>query len=156
MTFPFPVFMVGGPTGVVVGTAAVAFTTTAVGTLVTVVDRSYSLPAGLVYQVGMYNLTAGSYKIKIVQEDSATQFDCDFFNQTISHGGAGWQDFAVPGGIMIPGTGLYRMACANLTTTCSLTTLTFPRAVGVGDIVTPNDGGFASTTNPTIPLRATY
>lgn len=146
----------GGGTGVVVGSPAVAFASVGVGAGYTIVDRSVTLPAGEIFQIGIYQLHAGSYKFKVVQEDSTTQFDCDFFNQAVSHGGAGWQDFAVSGSLIVPGVGTYKMAVYNTPTTISLTTSAFARALLAGDQTAADTGSFTAATDQVVALRVTY
>lgn len=119
----------------------------------TIVDRSAALPAGAtVTHVGLYAAGAATRTVKIVREDSATQYDI-LVSESFAHPGGGFADHQLSEPFVVPPTGTYRLAGYagnNVGRTDSV-----PRAYMNGDVGVANDIAATSDTSAAVPLRYT-
>lgn len=73
------------------------------------VDRSYVIPNGsVVTAIGLYMTVATTFTLKIVKQNTSTNFDI-VVSQAVSHPGTGWVDFTLTTPYAIPGTGTYNL-----------------------------------------------
>lgn len=59
-----------------------------------------------IQKIGIYSGTAGTFTLKIAQQTSAGNYTV-VATESVSHGGAGWQDFTLTTPYLIPGSGNY-------------------------------------------------
>lgn len=71
----------------------------------TIVNRSWKVDnSKTVNKIGIYHTTKETIKIKIVERTEATLYDVDV-TESVSHGGEGWQWFALPTPFDVPSSG---------------------------------------------------
>lgn len=87
----------------------------------TIFNRSFALdPGATIETIGVNSAHAGTMKVKIALRNSATSYTI-VVDQTVSHGGAGWQDFTLSSPYVVPGSGTYYVGVyQNITTIASV------------------------------------
>jgi hypothetical protein len=71
----------------------------------TYVSRSGTIPnSTTVTHLGIYSLTAKTFKAKILLENSSSSYDV-VVDQSCVHAGGGWQDFTLTAPLAVPATG---------------------------------------------------
>ena len=74
----------------------------------TLYDRSWAIDNGAtITHFSVYSTSAISVTVKIGLENSSTDIDT-VVSEAFSHGGGGWQEFALSSPFNIPGSGTYR------------------------------------------------
>jgi hypothetical protein len=81
----------------------------------TLMDNTYTITNNqTVANIGVYSMVAASLKIKIVHLVSGSTYQLDY-DQAVSHGGIGWQDFALTTPFTVPASGSYYVAVYTAT-----------------------------------------
>lgn len=117
----------------------------------TLVDRSFAVTNSVTAtHFAIFSNTAGSGKIKFVNEDSSTQFDV-LRDQAFTHGGTGMEFFAISGGYSVPGSGTVRVAIVwtsggPIVGTVGSIHPSVSRAFKSGDVTGDNQSGFTADT----------
>jgi hypothetical protein len=122
---------------------------------VTYIDRSHAIPNGrTVNAIGVYSTTAGSFTLKILRQNSATNFDV-VQSFVVNHSGAGWQDFNFSTPYVIPASGTYNLASLTPLSNANNTASSVARSYILSDA---SGSGVAATADTGIvhPLRYVY
>lgn len=102
---PIHLLFAGGPSAYSETTAAPNQSN--YGANFTIFNRSFSLdPGATIETIGVNSSTSGSMKVKIALRNSATSYTI-VVDQSVSHGGGGWQDFTLSSPYVVPATGTY-------------------------------------------------
>jgi len=81
--------------------------TTAANQNFTFVDRATTVLNNVyVQKIGIYSATARTMKIKVCKRNSAGNYDI-VYDQSVSHGGTGFEDFALTTMYLVPSSGTY-------------------------------------------------
>lgn len=76
----------------------------------TYLDRTHDIPNNRTIQsLGVYSTTARTFSVKILRQNSTTNFDV-LLSVSVSHAGGGWQDVLLPTPFVVPASGTYNMA----------------------------------------------
>jgi len=121
-----------GPTtsSVTLGTYSAAY---AAGAVITFFDRSSIVPnSSTVSTIGVYSLIPFTGSVKIALKNTSTNYTL-VYNQSVTHAGAGWQDFALTTPYTVPGAGSYYVGCYTGLSTISGTAAVGTRAYFTGD-----------------------
>lgn len=117
----------------------------------TVLDRSWAIDNGAtVNSVGVYSTSAATITVKILNEDSTTQYDI-VVSKSFSHGGSGWEDCTLDSPYTVPGTGTYRVGTYS---TSNTNYYSADRSYKAGD-ASGNNQGFTADTSNTPSVRVT-
>ena len=129
--------------------------TNAFGAAFTEFDRSVAAVNGVTVQaIGIYSTTSGTFKIKIGLRNSAGNYTT-VYDQSVSHGSAGWQDFNLTVPYGIAGTAYFIGVCNN--TVATINVASSARAILSTD-QTGTAGGYTEDAgaNGMMPLRYYY
>ncbi len=119
----------------------------------TFIDRTTALVNGVVVgKIGVYSMTALTFKLKIVKRNAANNYDV-VVNQTFSHGGTGWEDCTLSPLYTVPGSGTYYLGAYLATGTPYFTSAGAARAYIASDLTGTGVATTAEDTNPAYPLR---
>lgn len=122
----------------------------------TLYERSWAVDnSKTVSHIGVYSTVAGSGKLKIGNEDSATQYD-ELASVSFSHTGSGWENFALLSPYATPGSGTLRAGCYWASGGLQASLPWVDRSYKLGDITGNNQSGFTNDTNGAYPLRVVY
>lgn len=110
-----------------------------------------------VLTIGIYStIVNATFKVKLVKRNSANNYDV-VVNQAVSHGGTGWEDFALTAPYTVPQSGTYYLAAYQNTTLSNTVAAGAARAYvvadisGAGAVTTGEDAGGTN-----YPLRYTF
>lgn len=102
---PLHLLFAGGPEPYSESTATPAQTN--YGSGFTIFNRSFAIDNGAVIEkIGIYSNTSGAMKAKIALRNSGTSYTI-VVNESVVHGGGGWQDFTLASPFEVPGSGTY-------------------------------------------------
>jgi hypothetical protein len=129
-------------------------TTSGWGALYTVADTNLQLHAGeTVESIGLHLNSPASLKIKILQQITTGSFAV-MQSYPFSHPGGGWVDCPIPGGYVVPASGIYRPGISASLGTESFSTIG-SRAIFSGELPAGQSGAFSYATNGGICMRWT-
>lgn len=119
------------------------------------VDRTWSLDNDrTISHIGVKAVTSGPVTLKIVHQDSTTQFDV-VVSETFTHGGSGWEDFQLSSSYPVPSSGTYRLAVRSQTVSLRYAN-NILRSWKAGDVIGNDQSGFVADSANMPLLRATY
>jgi hypothetical protein len=117
----------------------------------TFVNRALVLTNNVeITHIGVYSTSAATISAKICNQDSTTQFDI-VVNQSVSHGGTGWEDFALSSPYNVPASGTYNLGSWSTT---ALDSVSAARSYFAdSDVTGNNQSGFTAGTGDTCVMR---
>ncbi len=101
--------------------------------------------------LGIFADSAATIVLKIALRVSSGTRDV-VVSQSVSHGGAGWQDFQLTTPYYIPETGTYYIG--GYSTSSAISAISADRGFKSGDITGTGQSGFTEDTNNTCGVRA--
>lgn len=121
----------------------------------TLVCRQFSLSSGkILSHIGIFVPNSGSYTVKIVQRNTATNYTV-IQSHTFSHGGGGWVDFRLPAPYTVPSSGSFYLAAVQ-PNSGTLNGVSIARTYYSGEAPLGSSSGWTEDTGSTLPLRSTY
>jgi hypothetical protein len=146
-------YMIPAPTTVQISPQS---TTSSIGSIITIVDRTAAITVGrTVTSFGYYSTSSETAKLKIIIRNSTGNYTV-LVDQSVSHPGGGWADFALSSSYTVVGADTY-LAKANTGNTGSNDlTAAVSRATISGDATGGPTAGYTENTSGAYPLRYSY
>ena len=124
----------------------------------TIIDRSAAVLSSVTIQkLGIYSLSARNVTLKIVKQNSTTNFDV-VANQTFSHTGSGWEDFTLTSPYAVPASGTYNLAAyiGAGGSSPDIKVTSIGRSYSAVDMTGAGQAATDGATNQVFPLRYSY
>lgn len=122
----------------------------------TTVDRTSALLNSVTVQsVGLFSSFPISVTIKIVKENSDSNYDV-ILSQSLNHTGTGWLDVLLTSPFSVPSTGTYRIAVYTPSGVTYSTKASASRSIVAGDTPVSNGVSFSPGTGAVSPTRYSH